>query len=276
MAIVNNSIPSAAKTQGTSQIKKGTRVSAGVWRDPKTGKLYQSATGEIPGSKPAQTKPATQAPANTAPTQQTQPQQQVAPQPDPTFKPTSDFYQGNVANSPIYKQRLAEGDRALNARLASMGLSNSGASIRNELDLVNKLTADETARMQDLAVNDANRYDTTTENLANRRERLGQNQVDNVLKLAELYLNQNPMNYASQGQNTYNKTLHERAAGNANVIGSNTPLQTGGTGRPPPSFDPGFAAGPNTSQIDIFRILNGQQSGNDLMSLINGLYGMAR
>jgi hypothetical protein len=204
---------------------------------------------------------------------------QPAPLPGPeaeTFKPTSDFYQGNVADSAIYKQRLSEGNRALDARLSSMGLTNSGASIRNELDLVNKLTADETARMQDLAVNDANRYDSRRESLANRQERLGQNQIDNTLRTVEMFLNQNPMRYAFQGQDTYNDTQNRRATGNASVIGSNTPLQTGGTGRPPPTFDPGFAPGPNTSQVDIFKIMNGQQTNNDYMSTINNILGLFR
>lgn len=306
MAIVNNSIP-----------KKGTRLSAGVYRNPTTGQTFRSATGVIPTQKkPAQKQQQGSQDAGalqneyrsldgrrdpqslarrrelvglirTARRNQTTPPATTpapAPAPaspppgpeQPAFRSVSDFYQGNVAESPIYQQRLKEGQRALNARLASMGLSNSGAAIEKDVGLVGQLTAEETGRMQNLAQLDSTRYDAQRESEASRRERMGQNQIDNTLRVIDMYLRQNPMGEAMQGMNAYNQLNRERATGNAKVLGSDYPIQTGGSGGPAPVYDPGYASQPDYSMNDVYGVGSNRKGAKDFMSMVGDIVNLFR
>lgn len=212
--------------------------------------------------------------ANTTPpaaTTTTTPPPVTAPA-QPAFRSASDFLQGNVADSPLYKQRLDESQRALNAKLAAMGLSNSGAAIQQDVGLVNRLTAEETERAREMAQFDASRFDNLSEATAARRERAGQDQVNNTLRLAELLLGQNPMGVANEGLNKYNSTRKEKGANRATAIRATTPLQTGGTGVPPPVFDPGYAGSPDFSGINVMQPGFDMSGANDIIRFINSFY----
>lgn len=271
MAIVNNSIPKKKYNDNGRSASDLTTEYRGLApaKDAASRARRRDLVGLIRTARRGEAAPTTQVQPTTAPQQPQQPQQ-------PTFRSVSDFYQGNVADSPIYQQRLKEGQKALNTRLASMGLSNSGAAIEKDVGLVGQLTADETGRMQNVAQLDATRYDSQRENEASRRERLGQNQIDNLLRVADLYLRQNPMNEAMQGMNTFNQINKERATGNAKIIGSDYPVQTGGSSGPAPVFDPGYASKPDFSMNDIYGVGADRKGDKDFMDLFGNFLNLIR
>lgn len=218
--------------------------------------------------------PATEDPVATTPQGETP--QPMGQDQAGTMKTYNDFLPADVQSSPMFNYRLKQGQQQLDARLAAQGLSGSGAQIRQDLDLVNGLTADETERAMNLAKGEADRYERIAQNQSEMGLRREENQTRNMFDLTRLYLDQNPMQFAYQGTQQYGKATDERGANNARVVRDSYGRVYSRGGGTPPVYDPGYPSAPDYSRVNIARQgmpTSGQNYLNAGMSVLPFLTG---
>lgn len=222
--------------------------------------------------------PATPAPTtpSTATNQPAATQDPQATQPTPQMRTYRDFLPSNIEASPLYQWRLQEGQKALDSQLAAQGLTGSGKQIKEAVGLTNQLSAEELDRATKLAQDEANRYERVTQNQADFAAGREDAQTGNLFRLASMYLDQNPMNYALQGTNQYANTLGQQGNNNANVRADNYRRVSGGARGPAPVYDPGYPSGPNYSQSNIIQAGNGYSNTRGWSNALSNFLGSLR
>lgn len=184
------------------------------------------------------------------------------------FEPTD--YNG----SPLYKWQQQEGQTSLNRLLAKRGLLNSGAEIEANNRFQTALGAGEADKARGYAQNEADRYERMSQNEALRRERQGNQASDNAYRWTQLYLNQNPMDYAMKGTDSYANTLGKDASTMANYLSQLYTKAHGSSGGGPGPFIPPFPSGPDFSNIDtIGALTKGSGNNNWANGILNSLPG---
>lgn len=157
------------------------------------------------------------------------------------FKRLSDFLPQSVdeiQTTPMYNWRLQQANEALDRRLAAQGLGGSGAEIRNAADLTNRLTQEEAARLDKFGQLDAQRYDVTMRDLADRQRAAGQDQWQRLTDLMTFYGQQNPMAYAYSGGQGIANTWIGQGNTLANILGGQYIGQLPAPYVPQPGFYP--------------------------------------
>jgi hypothetical protein len=127
---------------------------------------------------------------------------QGAPDPAATqalFPTTRMFEPKNYEGSPLYQFQVKAGQDQLKKSLAAKGLVNSGAAIKQELDIPMQAAAQDTDRMTRLASENADRLYNMQNNESQRLERQDNNQWDRRYSLAQLMAEQSPWQAALQG-----------------------------------------------------------------------------
>jgi hypothetical protein len=243
-----------------------TRVGAGQYRGS-DGRIYtqqqrdqrlrQSRTATQPTSavtKPIEATTTTEeAPAVAQPPQADVPS--AAPQQQQSaYRTYRDFMPANITSSPEYQWRLQQSQRGLDAKLASMGLSSSGAAVAKELGMINELTGEEIDRQTRLAGDEANRFERVQENQAMRNERSEKSQYDRMMNLMELMSRQNPLEQAYSAAGRIGDSYVNQGNYAANVARDQYGRVIGGGGTMAPVYTPPFASGPDYSEANKYRI----------------------
>lgn len=108
--------------------------------------------------------------------------------------------------------RIDKGKKAMDALMASKGLTDSGAEVQANSDMIAQLTAEEAARKESAGQTEADRLASILENEAQRKERVGNTEYDRMYNMLNLLLGQNPYSTAAQG--SYNlANLYTQLAG---------------------------------------------------------------
>jgi hypothetical protein len=246
--------------------------------DPQIKQLQASLGTQAPPSG------GTPPPDNSTPNPANNPQPDVATgdAPPTDYKTYRDFLPADITSSPEYQYRLSEGEKQLNARLAAQGLSGSGSAILRDANLTNGLTADETSRQTELAKGEADRYERTQENAANRTERQSQDQWTRLSEILHMMSDQNPLSTAYQGTQQYTGTVEKRGKGKAARIGDHYGRVQGGGGGgggggQAPAYTPPFGQ-PDYSMLNFWN--NGANTSSNsgylggLGQILGGLGGL--
>lgn len=272
-ATTNNAAQTQARQFGANDYA---RVGPGQWRR-RDGKIVSSA--QNPGRAVKAVAPTTQAPVNTTPTpfagqsSTSQDATQAVSTADQgsdqqaAYRTFRDFLPNDVTSSPEYQWRLQQKQKALDAKLASLGLSNSGQAIGQELGLVQDLTGDEIKRQTDLATGEADRYERVQENQASRNERTGTEQFNRMMELLKLMQNQNPLDNAYSATNSLAGLYGNQGQYDANVARDQYGRIIGGNGTMAPVYNAPFADRPDYSQVEQYRAGARQQNAQDIMNL---------
>lgn len=254
-----------------------TRISPGVYRKPGGGS-YAPVGGRIPRvTKPVVKKPL--APVTTPPVANPIPavdNSNIANATPPaasapneaitnTLFPTEKIFEPqNYQGSPLYQFQLQEGQKQVQKSLAARGLTNSGYGITQELNVPLRAAAQDTARMTDLASQNANRLQQIQADEAGRLERAGNNQWDRGFSLASLMAAQSPWNAAFSGVNSSADATSAAGKANANFL-ANYYKKTSAGLRAPPSVP--IPSGPNYNNINPAQISGNQSSSNGWLNI---------
>lgn len=185
-------------------------------------------------------------------------------------------------DSPAYDWRLEQGQKAMDRLMAARGLTNSGAEIQANQDLVSRLTADQFDRAQNLAQgeigNEMNRGQSFQNFLTGetqRRDANAQNQFNNLYSLYSLGLGQNPFNTgANMGQygSTFGYNYGKDIGNNIKArVPKVIPNQTVGPGSPAP-FQAPFPSGPDMTQSQIADLISNSTFNNDILNSLGSLF----
>lgn len=186
----------------------------------RANKVYQRQKNKGLLSQPTAATPTAAAPAVAAPTPvAAAPAQQAAPSNANTLFPNSRMFEPqNYEGSPLYKFQVQQGQKQLGKSLASRGLTNSGYGIEQELNIPLRAAAQDTERMQNVAMDNANRLQSMQENEAMRLERQGNNQWNRMYQTAGLLAQQSPWQAAVNGLDNSANALNNRGQDQMNFL----------------------------------------------------------
>lgn len=192
-----------------------------------------------------------------------------------TFFPSMRAFEPeNYEGSPLYKFQQQKGEEAINRVLSKRGLRDSGAEIQALSDFNRELAAGEADKTRGYAQTEADRFERLTQNEANRLERRDDANFDRAYKWTNMFLNQNPMDYAVKGTDNYAKTVGDEAKTIANYLPSLYAKAVGGGGGAYPAYQSPFPSSPDFSGIDqVAAIMNGSGNNGMFSGIINSLPG---
>lgn len=105
--------------------------------------------------------------------------QNIGPTGDKSLTPGLDaFLPQNYEGSPLYKFRLAEGQKALDRVMSARGLTTSGAEIDANQKMVNEISGEESDRLQRMSETEADRVERLRTGDANRRAQMENSELD--------------------------------------------------------------------------------------------------
>lgn len=215
---------------------------------------------------------------------------------DPQYKSTYSFM-SDYKPSPLYDFQMQKGQQALNRLMASRGLLKSGAENQANVDLINELNAKEGDRAMSVASQDANRFDNiqgsaadranamalnnaqrfdqNSRDIADRAERAGGNQWGRMMDVLRFQGEQNPMSQAYDALTKFNSLNLDRGKAQSQYQTNNyarvrpRPVASSGGGGSMPGYAP--SAPPlDTSNIDIMRLMAGQNTRDNIMGGLGG------
>lgn len=179
------------------------------------------------------------------------------------------FEPQNYQGSPLYQFQVKAGEDQLAKSLAAKGLTNSGAAIRQELNIPMMAAAQDTDRIQQNANNNANRLQTYQTNEADRLERASNNQWGRYMDIANLMAAQSPWEAAIGGLNNYGNTKDAAGQANAKYLADayRRIIASGGGGK---GFVPmPVPSGPDYSNIGLQQIVGNAQSSNAWTNILS-------
>lgn len=194
---------------------------------------------------------------------------------------TGGFESRDVEASKLYDFRLKEGQKAMDRLNAARGTTDSNVEREGNLDLVARLTAEESDRLSRLQQQEADRAQVNAGRLwdmqafeSTRQDGLGQNQFNNLLSLLELQSRQNPMQYAygaggqlADAYTGYGKDRFNQISKNYSPV--TPPPSGGGGGGGIGPYVPPFPSRPDFSQAQLAGVL-GQGGSNSNWGKIAG------
>lgn len=196
----------------------------------------------------------------------------------PTFRDTRQFLPRDLESTPGYKFLMDSGQRQLNQRFAANGLQGSGREARAAHELGESVAATIYDRELQTAAGDADRYDRYAIEEARRLERAGDSQFDRQMRLLDLMLGQNPLQYAYQGTQDLAGIMGDRGKYATQFAAGNYARPTigiggGGARTPLPTFIPPFASGPDFSGVDAAAAQGGYADAQNNGNIINQIFG---
>ncbi len=177
-------------------------------------------------------------------------------------------------NSPGYGWRLKEGQRAMDRLMSARGLTNSGAEIQANRDLIDKMSADEydralglSERTIDRRVGQGSQLMGMLERYAGRQDANAQNYFNNYYNLLALQAAQNPLGTAAQGVDSI--AAQRQSVAQAQAAAARA-AAGGGSGQMP--FIPPFPSSPNYGTSSASGMFGSASSNNDFLGALSGLF----
>lgn len=176
---------------------------------------------------------------------------------------TGGFEKRPVESSELYNFRLKEGQKALDRLNAANGTTDSNVERQNNIDLISRLSAEESDRLSGLQQQEADRAQVNAGRLwdmqafeSTRNDNLGRDQFNNLLSLLELQSRQNPMQYGYGAAGSLADSYTGYGKDRFNQISKNySPVQAppggGGGGGGSLPYVPPFPDRPDFSQADL-------------------------
>jgi hypothetical protein len=249
------------------------RVGSGQWKLA-DGRVVSSAgrpsVGQFGQTTPTQTATTTTASTEQVPTtvDNTQPQSQSTqlPQDVKNFL----FPTTNMAEDPIYQNTLKKGQAALDAKLASMGLSGSGREVTMTQDLISELDMNTQKRYLDQNQENAGRLATMMENSATRNQNANRDEWNQVLEATRLMMDQNPAKYGWEALNQSNQISSDINSANLknNADAYNRVRSAGGGSAPVRS--PVDTSGYDAALLNMIKATNSSRNATDTSGLVSG------
>ena len=215
------------------------------------------------------------------------------------FPELYNFTASQVENSPFYQNRINKAREDIMKSTAARGLFNSGAALQLESDSANQIRGEEMERAKDIAMQGANRLERILTNdaerayqgdqaaadrfkdisffNADRSDKLGQNQFDNMYKLMDMYMSNSPLStgYDATGQQAQLTTNYGNNIANSqqqNYARPTTGVRTGGGvsfNAPPPTRDNTIMDIANLSKQQQDIIANANNRANTYGNILN-------
>lgn len=231
-----------------------------------TGKSQYAPPMVTPSGGSGDTPPGDTPPGDTPP---------PPPSPDPIdpFKSVYEFALKNFQDSPLYKFQKEELNSELNKRLAAQGYLGSGAELEAARKANESLGAQWTDRILTQANTDATRYDQQQQQAAEAKQQTQIARSNNALSLLNSLLSQNPSAAANAGLgdlSSLQKMIADIQSGTTRsdfttVQPGITTAKGGGGAAPTRTIVP--SSGPDTSSIDIARLLSGNSDNSSFINL---------
>lgn len=166
--------------------------------------------------------------------------------PDAMFPTTRMFEPQNYQGSPLYQFQVKAGQDQVAKSLAARGLTNSGAGIKEELNVPMMAAAQDTDRMTRLASENADRLYRYQSDEALRKERAGNDQWNRTYSLAQLMAQQSPWQGALNGLDNYATATGQKGQSQANFLkGQYKKIRAANGGRRVANIPIPLPSGPN-------------------------------
>lgn len=157
------------------------------------------------------------------------------------------FEPKNYEGSPLYQMQLDQGTKKLEKIYAARGHNNSGKELEGLGRFVNELGANEAMRAQGVSQQEADRAERMQTRESDRLTGQSRDKWGQITDVLDLMLRQNPMDAATQMTNSQGGLVAGQGNTVAGQIKGQTPKVRGGTGAPPPRYNPPTPSGPNMS-----------------------------
>ncbi len=195
------------------------------------------------------------------------------------FPDTNPYEVGDWQKSPVYNMRVQEGQNAMNKLMASRGLVGSGAELKSNADLINKITAEEGDRAYGLrgqeVANNLQRggsFQNFLTGEADRANLQAQNQFNNMMQIYDAQTKNALINSIPEMTQYGINTAYSQAGKNAQNIAGNYKKYYGSGGGGVGPFIPAYPNQPNFAPYDAAQaIASGASSGNMWGSILGGL-----
>ena len=181
----------------------------------------------------------------------------------------------DVTASPTYQWQLNQGQKALDAKLAAMGLSDSGAALQAQNELSARVGADEATRQTQERQTQAGRLLDLLRYNQDSQQGQSNEQWDRIYQMLGLMAQQNPVPAGADAAGGLASTTTAQGTATSKIIADlfNRIVAGGGGGGvgAAPQYTPPFPSGPDTSNVDALKIKYGGQGGNDWGSLLSSV-----
>jgi hypothetical protein len=157
------------------------------------------------------------------------------------------FEPKNYQGSPLYQMQLDQGTKKLEKIYAARGHSNSGKELEGIGRFVNELGANEAMRAQGVAQQEADRAERMQTRESDRLTGQSRDKWGQITDVLDMMLRQNPMDAATQATRDQAEMVLGQGNTVAGQIKGQTPRVRGGTGAPPPRYNPPTPGGPDMS-----------------------------
>jgi hypothetical protein len=169
-----------------------------------------------------------------------------------------------------YNRANEQGSKQIAQLMSARGLLGAGKDLATNAEFQADLNAKESERVNAYLGQKADRLYGVLRDEADRAERSGNRASDSQLRLLEMALAQNPLQYGYNAANQLSGLTQEEAQQLAKYISSNyQTVRSGGGGGGVGPFVPPFPTGPNMTAANLQGIMNSQASSNNNLNLLN-------
>lgn len=177
----------------------------------------------------------------------------------------------DMANDPVHQMSLKRGEEALNRRLAAGGLMGSGREFELARDLTTDLETATQARYNEQRQENAGRLANLMEGQANRNLTQDQQEWNRIMDATRLMLEQNPANYGQNAMNSANQIQGDINSANRSNTASQYRTVTSGGGGVAPVRGPVDNSAMMDAFMNMLRAQGRAQDANSMAGLFNGL-----
>lgn len=173
---------------------------------------------------------------------------------------------GDYAASPLYKLQVEEGTKALEALMAARGLHGSGAEIEGTAKLLQQIGAYEAARQQESYQTNADRLLNLMTEESQKAERGESNQFNQVLQLAQTFLNALPTAAGGGAATSSANIASSSAATIGNILSQLATIAGAGAGTGTSTTNP-------SSYLPIYSATMDAANTADIGTLLSNIFG---
>lgn len=169
-----------------------------------------------------------------------------------------------------YNRANEQGSKQIAQLMSARGLLGAGKDLATNAEFQADLNAKESERVNAYLGQKADRLYGVLRDEADRAERSGNRASDSQLRLLEMALAQNPLQYGYNAANQLSGLTQDEAQQLAKYISSNyQTVRSGGGGGGVGPFVPPFPTGPNMTAANLQGIMNSQASSNTGYNFLN-------